>query len=480
MIYVKKKFGIFVNNVKISEFYKRFSDKVLVLSNVLSCELLSDNKNKKLVNRIIYSIVVTLMISVIGVFFIVRAQYLSEYESDRTYSKSDDKIVSGNDLPAELKTESFIDDTLAVVYDYDIQHIVDEFELYIDKRIRQTKTVGAGVAIVHKGKVVLMKPYGVTEVGSSDSVTLNTVFRLASVSKGFAGILASVLHDEGSLMLDEKIKDYIPQFTLKDTFNTNNLTLRHTLCHSTGLVPHSYDDLIELGKPLNEIYEEFSIVNLSGPPGRYYSYQNVIFSAIDTILRVKEGKTYAEVLEEKIFKPLGMNTASATYDDFQNSESSALPHSRYGHRYRKMRNNDKYYNVAPAAGVNASIKDMAKWLIALEGYRPDVLSPCAIELASTKEIRTHLRWQYLSKWRGVRKKYYGLGWRVVEYRGRDVMYHGGFVNGYRAEIAVCPESEIGIVFLENSPNGLAAESLPRFLSKFFNEMDSQDRLLAIK
>lgn len=369
---------------------------------------------------------------------------------------------------------------LQVSEDKEIQYLIEDYDAYLQKRLRQARTVGAAVAIVHKGKVVFMKPYGVRSVGTSDSVDINTVFRLASVSKGFAGILAAKLHNEGILSLDTRIQEYLPMFQLKDSASTHDLTIRHTLNHTSGLVPHAYDDLIELGSPINEIYEEFNTVSIAGPPGRYYGYQNVVFSLIDTVLRAKEKKNYAQMLHDYVFEPLGMHTASASYDGFVDSKKTALPHYRYGHGHRRLAENDKYYNVAPAAGVNASIQDMTKWLIALLGYNPEVIGPCELELISNKEIRTNLGWKYLSKWYGSRKKYYGLGWRIVEYHNREVMYHGGFVDGYRAEIAFSPKDEIGIVYLENSPSEVSAEALPQFLNKFFNEMDSQDRLLALR
>lgn len=360
-----------------------------------------------------------------------------------------------------------------IVNSDEIQDLLDKYVAYLDKRFIETHSVGAAVGIVHKGKVILLKPFGLRDIEKNDPVDINTVFRLASVSKGFAGVLAAKLDYKGILDIDDKIIDYLPSFKLKDSVNTNTLTIEHTLSHTTGLVPHAYDDLIELDRPVSKIIDELYEVNLSGPPGRYYSYQNVAFSLIDTILKVKTGKSYSKTIHNQLFEPLGMHSASTCFQALQLNYNTAAPHYRHGRRFRRMKDNDRYYSVAPAAGVNASINDMTKWLLALTGHRPDVVDPCTLEMISKKQIRTPLKWVYLRNWKGAYKKHYGLGWRIVDYQGREVMYHAGYVCGYKAEIAFSLKDDIGIVFLMNSPNKFSSEAIPQFLSQYFEYVDSQ-------
>jgi beta-lactamase class C len=61
----------------------------------------------------------------------------------------------------------------------------------------------------------------------------------------------------------------------------------------------------------------------------------------------------------------------------------------------------------------------------------------------------------------------------VDYKGRRIAYHGGYVTGYKAEIAFCEEEDIGIAILTNSPSGASAKNIPVFLNMFFEYKDSQ-------
>jgi beta-lactamase class C len=134
--------------------------------------------------------------------------------------------------------------------------------------------------------------------------------------------------------------------------------------------------------------------------------------------------------------------------------------------------NDRYYNTSPAAGVNASISDMKNFLLTLLSDTSKISSRVE-EVIFTPQIRTNLSRGYFSQWQPVDSKEYGIGWRIVGYKGRKVAYHGGYVKGYRAEIALCKEENFGIVYLSNSPSLIAARSVPEFINRLFEFKDEQ-------
>jgi beta-lactamase class C len=112
---------------------------------------------------------------------------------------------------------------------------------------------------------------------------------------------------------------------------------------------------------------------------------------------------------------------------------------------------------------------MGKWLQALLGNSHKTLSEDILTKVSTPIIYTPLKWQYTRYWKSFRERYYSLGWRIYDYKGRRIIYHGGYVRGYRAEIAFCPEENVGMAFLQNSPNSLASKSIPTFFDMFLEE-----------
>lgn len=370
-------------------------------------------------------------------------------------------FISGNSDKPGIELESIIKNLPS-------PHIalVENYSSYIQSQIDSTKTVGAAIAIVSHDSLIFLDTYGVRIAGTSDSVDNHTQFRLASVSKGFAGVLACMLQEEGIIDLDEKVIETLPGFSLKNPESTNNLTIKQTLNHTTGIAPHAYDGLIEDGVPYSTILSQFKNVDIAAAPGNVYGYQNAVFSLIDTILRVKTNCTYEELLYEKIFYPLGMSDASVDFNSMKFSNNAAYPHQMVNGHYNTIKLNSGYYNVAPAAGVNASISDMTKWLKALLGANPEVIDSLVRKEISTPLVYTPLQRHYTKSWGKVDNKQYSLGWRIYTYMGHNIIYHGGFVKGYRAEIAFCPELKTGIVFLQNSPNQLAGKVVPEFWKNY--------------
>jgi beta-lactamase class C len=348
-----------------------------------------------------------------------------------------------------------------------------EYDEWLNRELNASGTVGAAVAIVYKDQLAFLKCYGTKRSGIDDPVDEHTIFRLASVSKTITGILSGLLAREQELDLDEGVADILPGFRLSSPGNTKQLTIRNLLSHTTGLVPHAYDDLIEGHVPFCTIYKRLQHAAVTASPGQLYSYQNVMFGLMDTILSIKTSKNYRELVEEKIFNPLGMSDASTDFESFRNNPDKAYPHRGGNGSYRTIALNDRYYNVAPAAGINASISDMAQFLHALVDDSNSVIDHDIRETVFKPQIATPLSRGYFRYWDGISKKQYALGWRIIDYKGREIAYHGGFVSGYKSEIAICREENIGIVYLTNSPDHVASQSIPVFLNSYFDSAENE-------
>ncbi len=395
-------------------------------------------------------LILALIILILFVAF--RQQYISVASENKLYNDT-------------LYTES-------VPEPLDIEGIIEEYDSLITAEIKNTKTVGAAVAIVYKDQIAFLKCFGVRKTGEKDSINENTIFRLASVSKSVSGVLAGILANDSVIGLDDRVSDYIPGFRLKNKKYAQELTVRNLLSHTTGLVPHAYDDLVELKMPLGQIMNRLYLANMSAAPGQLYTYQNVMFSLYDSIVAAKTSKCYGDVMKEKLFEPFGMKDASTGFLSFRENTNKALPHNGGDGYFSVTKLNDRYYNTTPAAGVNASVSDMAHFLLTLLN---DTISKVknVEDLIFTPQIQTILSRSYFSKWDKVDSKEYGIGWRLVGYKGRKVAYHGGYVKGYRSEIALCKDEKIGIVYLSNSPSTIAARSVPEFLNRLFEFRDNQ-------
>ncbi len=382
---------------------------------------------------------------------------------------------------AEEQTSEVVKEPEVPAYNpvVEIEGTLEHFDSLLDANIKKSGVVGAAAVITYKGKIALLKCYGVRKAGELAPIDKNTIFRLASVSKPITGVLASILDDENIISLEDNVVDYLPDLELKNAESTRELKVKHLLSHTSGLIPHTYDLMVEDHVPLDKILARLDQVDITAPPGQLYGYQNVLYSIYDPITQKKTQESFDEVIHEKLFEPFGMKDACTGFEAFKENTNKAYPHFNRGHkRFSPMRLNDRYYNTTPAAGINASISDLGQFLINLTDPSSDAISEHARETVFTPQVKSPLSRTYFRSWgKGVKSKQYSIGWRIVDYKGHRVAYHGGFVSGYKAEIALCEDEELGIALLCNSPSNETAQNIPAFLNLLFDQRE-QEKLAA--
>lgn len=347
--------------------------------------------------------------------------------------------------------------------------LITKYDQIINATLEKNSTLGAAIAIVHNNKIQYMNCHGLKNSKTKELIDEHTVFRLASVSKTISGMLAGMLVNENIIHLEDKIIDYLPDFKLKDSSSTQQLNISHILTHTTGLVPHAYDNLIEGNVSYPKIIDRLEDVNIYGKPGELYGYQNVTFSLIDTISEIATKKSYKDLMQSYVFTPFCMQDASMGFKSFSNNTNIAYPHQKIAnHRFAQLKLNKHYYNTIPAAGINASLSDMSKFIQSILSSKENYKK--LTQTVFAPRIITPLRRSYLSKWDKVQSKHYGLGWRIIGYKDHTIAYHGGYIKGYKTEIAICEEENIGIVYLSNSPDATASVSIPTFLKLYFDSI----------
>ena len=348
----------------------------------------------------------------------------------------------------------------------DISASAHEVERLAGQLVVQKHLPGLALAIVQDGKVVSLRGYGVTSVGGTDPITTDTVFRLASLSKAFAATLTTLLVSEGAMGWDRPIINQLPAFKLRDYDSARTVTVRDILSHRVGLTRNTYDRDLENDAPYPLLAEKLADAPMACTPGDCYSYQNIAFSLIGDLVFAATGDFYSHQVEKRIFHPLGMYSSTYGRDGLEDSASWARPHVRRGKGWGAVRPKESYYHVPPAAGVNSSIHDMAQWLIAQMGHRPDVLPLGPLTDIHTPQVSTpgELRG---SGWRRERltAAYYALGWRVFDYAGHTMVFHGGAVQGYRGLIAYLPDQDVGMVVLWNSESAAPSGLLPSLMDR---------------
>ena len=328
---------------------------------------------------------------------------------------------------------------------------------------------GLAVAIVQNGQVLMERGYGVTDVSHPQPIDAHTTFRLASLSKSFASALTGLLVNDGRLAWNNSVVRYVPSFRLPSEAATQSVTVADLMSHRVGLTKNAYDRDIEGNSDYPSAVQKLASAPMKCMPGECYAYQNVAFSLIGDVVFAATGNFYSDAVQKRLFKPLGMDDASYGLKGIESSPRWAKPHVRGGGRWRALMPKPNFYQLAPAAGVNASISDMAQWVIAQSGHRPDVLPANVLAQLHTSQVSTPTELRG-SGWRHERLESagYGYGWRVMSYAGHPLYFHGGAVQGYRGTMAVLPDRDLGLVILWNSESSLPSGLMPTILDRALN------------
>ena len=364
-------------------------------------------------------------------------------------------VTAGNAAPAQAVQAS------PAVLPASLQPQALRMEVLAEALVSGKKIPGMAMAIVQNGQVLSARGYGRTDARSGQPIDADTVFRVASLSKSFAATMTGILVEEQALDWDTPVSKQLPAFKLRDFQASQKLTVSDILSHQVGLAKNTYDRDLEQSIPYPLLAERLSNAPMVCTPGDCYGYQNIAYSLIGDMVFAVTGDFYSHQVETKIFAPLGMRHATYGRAALMAGPNWARPHVYSGKAWVPTVPNENYYHVPPAAGVNASINDMAIWLNAQLGHHPDVLSPALLEKIQTPQVSTpgELR---ASGWRNERldNAAYALGWRVFTYKGHKLVFHGGAVRGYRGLVAFMPEFDTGLVVLWNSESAAPSGLLP--------------------
>jgi CubicO group peptidase (beta-lactamase class C family) len=350
-----------------------------------------------------------------------------------------------------------------------------KIEAYIEKARSDWGVPGMAVAIVHEGKIISSRGYGVKEQGKASKVDEQTLFAIASNTKAFVASALGVLHQQGHLSLDDKVHRYIPEFQLYDSYASEEATIRDLLCHRVGLGTYS-GDVIWYKSDFSpvEVIEKIRFV-----PKKYsfragYGYSNLMFiSAGDVILRAS-GQSWDDFIRQQFFKPLDMSRTITSIRELGQVGNYAIPHKPIGDENIPIEwvNWD---NMGAAGGIISSADDMAKWLMMqLDGgiWRGDtLLDPAVQNILWTPHNNYTIGVEARNS--GTNFAGYGLGWGVRDYFGYRLITHGGGYDGMYSQVAMLPELDLGIVILTNTMKGIATP-LRLYIINQFIKKDMKD------
>lgn len=344
---------------------------------------------------------------------------------------------------------------------------LSDFDTAVKETMDAWNLPGLAIAIVKDGEIVYIKGHGVKQIGNPDKVNTHTVFQIASLTKTFTSTLVGMMAEQRKLSFNTPISKFKPDLVLGSPEQTQKITLKHVLSHTTGFPGYAGDPSIESGQSYENILDTFTKLKILYEPGMVHDYQNVIYSIAGDALVQTLDKPYEKIVEEYIFEPLQMTDASVGKEQLLATSNRAYPYiyNNYKKQHVEVPYSTKYYTVSPAAGINASISDLAKWLKFQMGDSGFIMSPDTLKKLQSPVAKSPSETWRMRPYTGrVSQTHYGMGWRIYDYAGHTMVNHGGMLNGFKSILAFLPDQNVGIVLLSNS----TSKALGILRSTFFD------------
>jgi len=310
---------------------------------------------------------------------------------------------------------------------------------------RQTHHIpGMAIAVVKDDEVVLTHGFGIASVEDETPVTSETIFAIGSASKSFTSTLVGMLVDEGKMDWDDPVTEYLSYFqmNIESANESAEPTLRDVLSHRTGFTRMGL--LFGSGQiPIEEVLLDATKAEPYMPFREKWYYSNVMYMSAGVAAGKVEGTDWDTLVAERIFEPLGMDSTTTSVTEAENDSRLASGYlwdeDLQDYEYRPMRNVD---NIGPSGSINSNVIDMAQWL-RLQLNRGEYEGSQLISEENLSETWTTQI--YIAENIG-----YGMGWMIREWEGQPVIEHGGNVDGFSAQVAMLPESDLGFVLLTNT------------------------------
>jgi CubicO group peptidase (beta-lactamase class C family) len=318
-----------------------------------------------------------------------------------------------------------------------IKRLVDSLEA---KRLEH-HIPGMAIAVVKDDQVILSQGFGVMDLEQQTPATDETLFAIGSSTKSFTAIMTAMLVDQGKLSWDDELTEYLPEYHFTVAGKTLPITLRDALSHRTG---YTRNDLLWAnGQASRELILKTATNALPWDDFReQFYYNNVMYLATGEALAKVADSSWDELLQKIIFQPLGMNSSTSIHEAAIANKNISLGYQwndeTESHDLLPRRNLN---NIAPAGGIYSNVTDMSQWvrLLLKDGQWDDK------QLVSKEQL--HATWEPTIDISGNMK--YGMGWFVRPWQNQTVVEHGGNIDGYGAQVALLPESNLGFVLLTN-------------------------------
>lgn len=326
-----------------------------------------------------------------------------------------------------------------------LKSIINEFDSQLKKDLEDDNINGSiSAAIVKGNKIIWSKAYGISDIDNKTKADSATIYRTGSISKSFTAFLMMQLVEEGIIELDEPVEKYLPEISeLKGYSDSTKITFQQLASHTSGLIREP--DLEDAASGPIEEWETKILLSIpktsfQSKPGEHYSYSNIGFGILGLALSRAADKSFIELVEDKIFKPLHMNNSFfiVPNDKLANLAKGMEggPLGNINKETPEKEHAGRGYKV-PNGGIYSTSNDLARFMIGNMGYL-EILNKDNLGLMQNTRTPEGEWWQN-----------YGLGFSLYQDSSIVTVGHGGAVSGYTANFVFEKDSQYGVILMRN-------------------------------
>lgn len=331
---------------------------------------------------------------------------------------------------------------------------IDELSSYIEDAMKRFDVPGAAVAVVQRDQVLMLEGFGVKQRGAADPITPQTRMMIGSTGKTMTTMLLARLADEGALDWDMPVQQILPQFAVADPELSKRITVRNLVCACTGVPRRDLEFIFNASTLTAErVMDQLKTFEFFTAFGEAFQYSNQLVATAGWVAAAATGSEYGklddgyfDLIEDRVFNPIGMANTTFSFEEVIESGDYAFPHEFGSNGLRQPIAIDEekvLLPVAPAGASWSTAEDMAKYLVTQlnRGVAPNGVQVVSAEnLLITREPQVPVS----------STMHYGLGWFVDSYKGQPMIQHGGNTLGFTSDFAFLPNSGLGIVVLTNA------------------------------
>lgn len=287
--------------------------------------------------------------------------------------------------------------------------------------------LNGSILIASNETILLNKGFGMANWEHAVPNKPNTKFKIGSLTKAFTAMGIFQLHESGKLCIDDCIGKYLPNYPQGE-----KITIYHCLTNTTGIpnytgFPDFWPKTMRLPMTLYQLIDSFKHLELNFEPGSKFEYSNSGYTLLTAIIEKVSGMSYAEYIQEKICRPLGMDNTGCD-DGIEVVVDLASGYSFWESPIHSA-HADLSFPLG-AYGLYSTTEDLFLWDQALKSSQ-----------LLNKELMEKMFTPNLSS--------YASGWVVSEMLGRKCMHHFGDISGFFSDFLRFADEQVTIIFLSN-------------------------------